>query len=281
MSDNDKVKEAGAVETRCELGNSVVYPGFSKVVREGVSMVVHEDCRVKNVSMFADYPYRRAGRVKLLTLADFKAYVVARSQVLAPTVFVDERTVCAVHNMEGWQDDCTEFKLERTPEWTEWNAQSGRWMSQESFCDFLEDHLGNVVAPCGAELLELVANFRQMTRVEYGSSYRGSDGQIMLEYKERKEGAGGRDMALPAEFMLHLPVVKGAEAMTTYELKARLRVRVQEDHKLALQYTLVRPDIPADNAISDIVEHLREALTDAAVYAGLIPVTCMDKLSSL
>ena len=56
-----------------------------------------------------------------------------------------------------------------------------------------------------------------------------------------------------------------------------MSVRVDnETHKLSLQYKLVRPDIPADNAITDMVAHLREAMPGTAVYAGMISNTPGD-----
>lgn len=264
-------KNAGAVNARYNVPVEVMLPGMSKEVRRDVALVVHDDCHVANVARYADAPYRNAGTVKLLTLDDFKAFVTGRAGGAQTYIFVHHHEVRAVFNMDSWQDDVAVFPLTHTPEWLAWTQRDESSFRQDAFCDFLEDHLKEIKEPCGAELLELVSDFRQMTHVEYGSSYRGSDGQVMLEYKERKEGAGGREMALPAEFVLHLPVIKGAEAMTTYEVKARLRVRVDnETRKLALQYKLVRPDIPADNAITDMVAHLREAMPCAAVYAGVI-----------
>ena len=266
---NNTIQNNGAVQARYDVPGAMMLPGMSKEVRPEVALVVHDDC---HVARYADAPYRKAGTVKLLTLGDFKK--VVEGQCCPSVVFVSRDNVVAVFNMDGWQDDTARFPLAYTPEWTDWTGMNGYNFKQDAFCDFLEDHMKEIVQPCGAELLEMVANFRQMTRVEYGSSYRGSDGQIMLEYKENKQGAGGRDMALPAEFVLHLPVIKGAEGITIYEVKARLRVRVDnETHKLSLQYRLVRPDVPQDNAISDMVEHLRKALPLSHVYAGQIETT--------
>lgn len=264
----------GAVNARYDVPEAVMLPGMSKEVRRDVALVVHDDCHVANVARYADAPYRNAGTVKLLTLDDFKAFVTGRAVSDQTYIFVHHHEVRAVFNMGSWQDDVAVFPLTHTPEWLAWTQRDESSFRQDAFCDFLEDHLKEIKEPCGAELLELVSDFRQMTHVEYGSSYRGSDGQVMLEYKERKEGAGGREMALPAEFVLHLPVIKGAEAMTTYVMKARLRVRVDnETRKLALQYKLVRPDIPQDNAISDLVEHLRTALPGCSVFAGQVDET--------
>ncbi len=265
---NESNTMSGAENARYEVLEELVLPGMSQTVREDVAILTHDNCRTLNIAKFADKPYRMCGTVRLLTLDDFKLFIQDRQEVPAPWVFVDKACVRAVFNMDGWQDDEACFQVFCTPEWSAWTDKDQKAMGQEAFCDFLEDHLKEIVCPSGSELLEMVANFRQMTRVEYGSSYRGSDGQIMLE---RKEGAGGKDMALPADFVLHLPVIKGAEEMTTCEVRARLRVRVDCDtHRLTLQYMLVRPDIPQDNAIADIVQHLREALPGSRVFAGKV-----------
>lgn len=271
-----------AVNVRCQLGDETVLPGFSKEVFSGVAAVVHDSCHVANIAKYANAPYRKAGLVNMLTMDNFVEMVRSR-KTGQTSIFVRGSEARAIHNMDGWQDDATVFLLQFTPEWKVWKEMNEVTLGQNSFCDFLEDHLKEIVKPCGAELLEMVSNFRQLTRVEYGSSYRRSDGQIGLEYKERKEGAGGRDMALPSEFVMHLPVVRGAEALTTYEVKARLRVRVdKESHKLMLSYQLVRPDIPEDNAITDIVQHLQQAVgDDVPVFAGHVVRTTLEAISHL
>lgn len=276
------MKNDGAVQARYDVPGAMMLPGMSKEVRDGVAMVVHEDCRVRNVAQYADVPYRKAGLIQLLTMDDFVKMVKAR-MTGNTAIFVNRGEARAIFNIDGWQDDVASFEVKLTPEWNEWTQWDGKSLSQGNFCDFLEDHQKEIVKPCGAELLEMVANFRQMTRVEYGSSYRRSDGQIGIEYKEKKEGAGGRDMALPSEFVMHLPVVKGAEALTMYEVKARLRVRVDADtHKLILQYQLVRPDIPVDNAIKDLVQHLQQVVSeDVTVFAGGVRRSVLQAISEL
>ena len=271
-----------AVNVRCQLGEATVLPGFAKELVPGVADVVHDSCHVENIAQYANAPYRKAGLVNMLTMDNFVEMVRSR-KTGQTSIFVNRGEARAIHNMDGWQDDATVFQLQFTPEWKGWKERNEATLGQENFCDFLEDHLKEIVKPCGAELLEMVANFRQMTRVEYGSSYRRSDGQIGLEYKERKEGAGGRDMALPSEFLMHLPVVRGAEALTTYEVKARLRVRVHKElHQLMLSYQLVRPDIPEDNAITDIVQHLQQAVgDDVPVFAGNVARTTLEAISCL
>ena len=268
-ADVNNVMALPAVRVEGAVGENVLTPGLVREVVPGRAVVVHEDCRVAATFQFADVPFRRAGSVGLGTLADFVGYVKAR---LSPDtrVFVCGDYARAVFNAGSWGDDVADFDVVHTVEWKNWYGRHERWMSQSEFCDFLEDNAGVVKVPCGADLLQLVADFRMLQRVEFGASYRGADGQECVSYTEKNSGVG-RDFALPAEFTLHLPVVRGAEVMTTYEVVARLRCRVdKESHKLSLQYRLVRPDVPVDNAVADVAGYLREQLPGVEVYVGKV-----------
>lgn len=268
-TNNNDVMGLPAVRVEGAVGENVLTPGLAREVVPGRAVVAHEDCRLVKTLHLADVPFRRAGSVTLGTLQDFVGYVKAR---LTPDtrIFVCRNFARAVFNAAGWGDDVADFDVGHTVEWANWTGRHEGWMRQAEFCDFLEDNAGVIVEPCGADLLQLVADFRMLQRVEFGASYRGADGQECVSYTEKNSGVG-KDFALPAEFKLHLPVVKGAEAMTTYEVVAKLRCRVdKESHKLSLQYRLVRPDVPVDNAVADVAGWLREQLPGVEVYVGQV-----------
>lgn len=260
---------------------SLLTPGISQVAVAGRSILTHEECKLVDIALHADKPYRKAGRVRVLTLDSLLRLVrdrVDQEDTDGLVLYVNENKVTAVLNRNSWQDDTVEFAMNRTAEWQDWLKLDGSWMSQERFCDFLEDQEAVIAEPCGTDLLRLVSDFRQRTRVTYGSSYRGRDGQISLSYCEEKTGAN-KEMELPEMFLLHLPVIKGAEALTTYGVKARLRVRVdKETHELRLQYNLVKPNVPVDNAVSDMAEHLRTELFEVPVFEGTLALTPRDML---
>lgn len=268
-TNNNDVMGLPAVRVEGAVGENVLTPGLVREVVPGRAVVAHEDCRLVKTLHLADVPFRRAGSVTLGTLQDFVAYVKAR---MTPDtrIFVGKGFARAVFNAAGWGDDVADFDVVHTVEWANWTGRHEDWMRQTEFCDFLEDNAGAVRVPCGADLLQLVADFRMLQRAEFGASYRGADGQECVSYTEKNSGVG-KDFALPAEFKLHLPVVKGAEAMTTYEVVAKLRCRVdKESHKLSLQYRLVRPDVPMDNAVADVAGYLREQLPGVEVYVGKV-----------
>lgn len=262
-------KELACVKMQGEMSDNLLTPGMTHEVVPQRAVVVHNACSVEDIARFADVPYRRAGLVQLLRLDTFVAYVQDKMPADGSMeVLVGQSFARAVFNAAGWGDDCADFDFEYTTELREWNAKNACWLSQDDFCDFLEEQQAVIKVPTGVELLDLVANFRQKQQVEFGRSYRGADGQVCVTYQEKTTGAN-RDMALPAEFMLHLPVLKGAERMTTYEVRARLKVRIdKESHNLRLRYELVRLDVAQDNALHDVAEYLREKLAGVPVYEG-------------
>lgn len=282
MESSDNNGLAACVKMQGDMTDNLLTPGMSFEAVPGRALVVHAECRVHDVARYADMPYRHAGMVRLLRLETFCEYVQGRLETWErKVVYVSECYARAVFNDGGWGDDVAVFDLVYTPEWQAWKGKDRCWMSQEAFCDFLEDAQGVIKVPTGVELLDLVANFRQKQSVEFGRSYRGADGQVCVSYQEKNTGAN-RDLALPAEFVLHLPVIKGAERMTTYEVRARLKVRVdKEQHTLALRYELVRPDVPVDNAVHDVAGYLREVLVGVPVYEGDVVKSVRDALCRL
>lgn len=268
--ENTKIEMAG------DMSMDLLTPGMTKEMVPGRAAIRHDSCNVIDLARYADNPYRAAGTVELLMLPTFVDYVRCRDG--SAVVFVDKNKAVAVFNAYSWGDDEAKFVFTHTPEWSEWTRKDRSWMSQEEFCDFLEEQEAVIKEPCGVDLLDLVANFRQKSSVEFSRSYRGADGQTCVSYQEQKTGAN-RDMALPSVFVLHLPVIKGAEAMTTYEVKARLKVRVDKEEKsLRLCYELIRPDLPVDNAVKDVADYLREQLPACSVYEGMVRRTPYDVL---
>lgn len=278
---------------RVDMGDEVYQAGLTHEVVPGRVVAVHDECELKSIAAHQDAPYRNTGEVLLLTLDQLVEYTKDRlaadstSTERTLCVFVNDNRVIATFNYYreggslGWGDDKAAYELDRTPEWNVWTKMGGKVMSQAEFCEFAEDNLKDIVQPSGADMLQMVSDFRQRTQVEYGSSYRTSDGQQSLTYQETKTGAN-KEMALPAEMLLHLPVIRGAESITTYEVKARLYVRVdKESHKLIFAYKLVRPDIPEQNAVHDVAEALRGAMSGVKVYEGGVKTGVADAIQRI
>lgn len=265
-------------ETRIIAPDSAILPAISREIAGGRAVVHHEDTTISSIAALADTPYRSAGAVRLATPAEFSRFVGLRAAE-KPYIFVGSDGIDAVFNYrtedgsQGWGDDFATLPTEYSLDWKEWRKKDGYYMSQTEFCDFVEDHQPNIVDPNGADLLNLISNFRQLTHVSYGSAYRTQDGQVQLEYKEEKRGVT-ETLSLPSQFTLHLPVIDKAEEITTYKVKARLYWRVDKDSaKLKFMYSLIRPDIPERNAREDLSKWSKENMPYAEVFIGCVSKT--------
>ncbi len=259
-----------------ELLSKAVHAAGARVVAPGRAIAMPHDYKVADVSAFSDAPWRDAKTVYLHTLPEFVRFVKAEAGGKFAVLFCGKGCVRAALNYckpggcepGGWADSQAVFAMAMSPDWMAWRNGDGKLFGQEDFCEFLEDQEKTIAEPRGAELVNLVANFRQNSRVEFSSCYRSADGQVKLAYNESKTGVN-REMAAPEMLTLRLPVLRGAEEMTTYEVRARLRVRVdKESHKLTFRYALVRPDVPEDMAVHDVAEYLRQQLPGARVHEG-------------
>lgn len=130
-------------------------------------------------------------------------------------------------------------------EWRTWFQASGHLKGQLDFARFLEENAVDVIAPDGAELLEVCRDLQSKRKVDFRKAVRTSGGGESFEYSEESETkakTGG--VEVPTQFKLSIPVYFDGAAT---ELFAFLRFKIDEGN-LTLGYVLHR------------AEHVRQAV---------------------
>lgn len=157
------------------------------------------------------------------------------------------------------------LSLRETTAWKQWTQQDNQLMDQETFAEFLEDHVPELLEPSSADMLEIAQSFQANTKVDFQSANRLSSGQRQFQYIETQTTKAGQkgQLTVPETFTIGLVPFEGSDG---YKLTARLRFRIGQD-KLRLGYKLDRPDEIRKTAFADVVKAIGEQI-DTAVMNG-------------
>ncbi|MFC8862689.1 DUF2303 family protein [[Kitasatospora] papulosa] len=220
-------------------------------------------------------PDRKTGTTTVRDADSFRTYFEKHSDVYSEVYAdADRLTVTAVldaHEADAprWGGHVLKLALRETETWKQWAGRDGKLMDQETFAEFLEDHLPELLEPTAAEMLEIAQSFQATSKVEFQSANRLASGQRQFQYVETgttKAGQKGQ-LAVPETFTIGLVPFDGSEG---YKLTARLRYRIGQNG-LQLGYKLERPADIRAKAFADVVtaigEHLDEPIMNGTPAA--------------
>jgi len=221
--------------------------------------LVPDGCTLKSLEGALDAPPRKRGCPVFTHESGFTAYVKDHadegSRIYADLAFQTMHAVLDHHHAapggERWGQHGAKFDPPKDQDWLTWTEHDNKPMGQMDFAQFVEDNLPAIVAPDGAELLELAQHLESTTKVQFKSAERLQGGSRAFHYEEQGVNKLGKGkVELPEAFRLRIPVfVKG----DTVELEARLRYRISEGG-LKLWYHLHRPQDALDAAFQRLVD---------------------------
>lgn len=209
-------------------------------------------------------PPRKQGTTTVRDFASFVAYwekhsdddseVYADSERLTITAVLDAHTA----DTSRWAGHRLHLALRQTDTWKQWLNQDNQLMDQETFAEFLEDHVPELLEPAGADMLEIAQSFQAASKVDFQSASRLSSGQRQFQYVETTTTKAGQkgQLTVPEVFTIGLVPFEGSEG---YKLTARLRYRIGE-RGLRLGYKLDRPDEVRRTAFADVVKAIGEQI---------------------
>ena len=204
-------------------------------------------------------PLRPRGTMQVFDAASFNELLTANDKAGDTTVYINRDAaapaIVAVLNGNGesgpgWGDFRAEIVFRFTPQWKRWTAIDGKSMGQTAFAEFIEDNMGDIVTPPGAEMLEIAQYLSATRSVDFKSAIRLSSGQIQfqnLESIDAKVGAG--QVAIPETITLGIAPVFG---LPPFRIEARFRYRII-DGKLSLSIKLQRVEDIMAAVVNDMV----------------------------
>jgi uncharacterized protein YfdQ (DUF2303 family) len=218
---------------------------------------------------FTGVPARKSGTTTVRDAASFQAYfdkhADEHSEVYADA---DRLTITAVldaHKADTarWSGHRLTLALRTTEAWKQWAQTDGQLLDQESFAEFLEDHLPELLEPSAAEMLEIAQSIQAATKVDFQSGVRLATGQRQFQYVETTTTKAGQkgQLTVPEVFTIGLVPFEGSEG---YKLTARLRYRIT-DRGLRMGYKLERPGDILRTAFGDVVTAIGEAIEQSVM----------------
>ena len=177
---------------------------------------------------------------------------------------VEALTVTAVldANTSGtearWGGHRLVLSLRQTKAWKDWLQRDGKLLDQDTFANFLEDHLADLVEPDAASMLEIAQSIQATTKSTFESGSRLHSGERKLVYTEDTTAkAGGRgELKIPETFKIAVVPFEGA---TRYSMTARFKYRIERG-QLALGFKLEQPEERMAAAFADVLAEIDAAI---------------------
>lgn len=220
-------------------------------------------------------PRRATGVIVTEDVQSFIGAVTVQRETSTAIYAHSDGTMTAVINEHGaepgWRDYRVNLVRPQALAFRQWLAVNDKPQTQYELANFIEDHLGQIVSPAGAELLEIAQTFKASRRLSFRSQNILRNGQVQVSYIEELEGGGGDQsggpearIAIPEEIMVLLRPYRDEEPAG---LKARLRWGLREK---VVSFTIRFPELDdwLDAIHDKAIIEVAEALPDVAIYRG-------------
>lgn len=176
----------------------------------------------------------------------------------------------------GWGEHSCRYDLSHTAQWLEWTAISGKQLSQQYFAEFIEEHLDDIKTPSSSEVLTVATTLSGKRNIKFTNATNLGNGDVSLQWEENTEAKAGGDTRVPSEITISIPVFKGSEAQTTFEIKCLFRYRIAEG-RLSFEVKLLHADKVSELAFAEVLDALRVAFPKEATNAPQVLVGRISK----
>lgn len=253
-------------------------------VNRGNLIAVPKDYVLKNdaeLEQLQDFPTRKKGALTFVTIESFAAYVnlhktpetrlyakvdqTSSEPLKVTAVFNEHKPHATEGSTAGWRDFRAVFLPASSFEWKVWTSKDRQPFSQFDFAVYLEDNIKDIHKPdpdvnqpgqwpTGTQMLEMAKDLEINAEKSFKSSVRMQSGGVELAFVDKDDSATAERMSAFNQFAIGIPVFWKDSG---YSITARLRYR-QKSNALVLWYELVRPDLTIDDAVSHLLDKVKE-----------------------
>lgn len=214
-------------------------------------------CSVQSLEQFQEAPSRTRSMLTFVSLDSAIAYI-NRFKDEGSQVFLKKGGVFdavldySKPDAPRWGHHVAKFLPKDSDRWQVWQGANRRNMSQRDFALFVEDNVGDFLAPSGGEMLDIARTLEAKKGVNFKSGIRLENGDVSLAYEETtvaKAGVKG-ELEVPSQFTINVPVLQGdspraVECRLRYEIREGALVFTVEIIRLAYLLELVTREIAA------------------------------------
>jgi uncharacterized protein YfdQ (DUF2303 family) len=158
-----------------------------------------------------------------------------------------------------WGDHRANLALKFTQQWKNWTGICSKPLGQVAFAEFIEENLNEIIEPTPADVLTIATSLSGKRKVNFTNSTSLGNGDVSLQWEEQTDAKAAGDVRVPSRIKLAIPIFRGAEDETTFEIQALFRYRVSEG-RLTFEIRLLHSDKVLDMAFAALVGVLRQNL---------------------
>lgn len=171
------------------------------------------DGTVVDLTKYLPGPQRKAGTVKVFDIPSLNT-VIQKMGGGAATIYVNRDlnnpAIVAVMNDHGaeagWRDFKAVMEFRHTPQWVKWMTINDKMLPQETFAEFIEANVLDVVTPDGASMLEIALTFQATKTASFKKAIRLDNGTIQFQNIENMDATAGArsEFEVPTKLELSL-----------------------------------------------------------------------------
>lgn len=230
-------------------------------------VVVQDGYKIEDMERHLPAPLRLKQHVTLTSPRGFVSYV-SNFKTLATVVFIKDATFTAkldyhTPGQPSWVSHTATYAPKVSHQWKAWKEHHKLTFTQVEFAEFIEERLGEIVAPAAAVVMTGVLNFKQFADHSVESVLNRRTGELTFKFIKANKV---QEVDFPHDLVLRMPIFDYHEPT---EIKAELRTNVQDGGNVILSYRFLRDPIDIEREyVEAIAAGIQTALQGLPFFEG-------------